>query len=183
MTYLAVAVTGTGALSVLNFLLLLLVVRRVRGYREQLARQRGPLGPLAGLPVGTRVPEFTVLGNAGEVVCLDSLRGARSLVAFFSPDCRPCREQAPELAAFARATAKEPARIVAVICGDQHHEGAASIAAELAGAATVVHEQVGGPAEAAFSVSGYPSFYLLDDGGRVQASGHTVRSVAVAHSR
>jgi thiol-disulfide isomerase/thioredoxin len=183
MTYLAVAVTGTAALSALNFLLLLLVVRRVRGYREQLARQRGPLRQLPGLPVGTQVPDFTVRGNSGEAIRLDSLRGARSLVAFFSPDCRPCQEQAPELAAFARATAQEPSRIVAVICGDKGHEGAASIAAELAGAATVVHEQVGGPAEAAFSVSGYPSFYLLDDGGRVQASGHTVHSVAAAHSR
>jgi hypothetical protein len=55
-----------------------------------------------------------------------------------------------------------------------HGDRAAGFAAELDGVASIALEPPMGPAQKAFSISGYPSFFTLDERGRVEASGMSV---------
>ncbi|HEV2376082.1 MAG TPA: TlpA disulfide reductase family protein [Streptosporangiaceae bacterium] len=179
MTSLAAAVAFIGALGLFNLLMMCLVVRRLRGYAEQLSRQPRFGGP-PRLPVGTEIPDFTAITPSGTAMSLGELTGACSAVAFLSVNCPPCRDQLPEFTGFARTVAGGAAQVLAVVIA-RDVEAAAEFTAELHGVATVVVEQARrGTVQAAFSVQGYPSFFLLDERGRVEASGPTVRSLTAA---
>jgi hypothetical protein len=181
MTYLTVAVTGVAALSLVNSWLIIAMARKLRGYGEELARRGSRPRPVVGLPPGTRMPDFTVTTMTGATVSAEDLRGERSVVAFFSPGCAPCHEQAPAFAAFARARPDGVTRTLAVICGG--HGGpardadAGHFAELLADVTEVVREPSAGIASAALAVSGFPSFILIDADGRVEAGAHAVAAI------
>jgi thiol-disulfide isomerase/thioredoxin len=183
MTYLTVAVTGVAALSLVNTWLIIAMARKLRGHGEELARRGSGPRPVVGLPPGTRVPDFTVTTMTGATVSAEDLRGERSVVAFFSPGCAPCHEQAPAFAAFARARPDSVTRTLAVICGG--HGGpargadgdASHFAEQLADVTEVVREPSAGIASAALAVSGFPSFILIDADGRVEAGAHAVAAI------
>lgn len=183
MTYLAVAVIGVGVLGLVNLWLTIAMARVLRGYGEQLAHRRSGPRPMVGLPPGTQVPEFTVTTVTGTTVSAEDLRGQRGLIAFFSPGCAPCHEQIPAFAAFARTLPDDAHRPLAVICGGHGaahgQDGSADhLAQQLAEVAHVVREPSAGVAAAALAVSGFPSFILLDAGGRVAAGAHAVAGIA-----
>ena len=102
MTVLAVAVAGVGALSLLNLVVVIGVVRRLREHSERLANVGGPAtGPSDPLvaPVGGRVGSFRATGSGGPVTDQDLADGTR--VAVFSPSCLPCQEKLPGFVAHA----------------------------------------------------------------------------------
>jgi thiol-disulfide isomerase/thioredoxin len=171
MTYLTVAVVVFGALSVFNLVLALAIIRWVQ------ARGTGRAAPLRRLPAGTEIADFSVTTMSGVPHSLSDMSGARSLVAFLSPNCQPCRDQLPELARLAREDFPDPARVLVVMTGNI--DAVNDFVADLRGIAQIVYEASRGLATTAFSVPGYPSFYILDDHGRVETSGLTVRSLAV----
>ncbi|MBV9448277.1 MAG: TlpA family protein disulfide reductase [Streptosporangiaceae bacterium] len=174
MTYLAVAVALLGALSILNLLLLFLVIRRLRGHTEQLSRQPRFGGP-PRLPAGTEIPEFTATTVSGATISLAELRGSRSAVAFLSVGCAPCRDQLAEFIEFARTIPGGAAQVLAVVIAHDPDRAGEFIEA-LEGSATVAMEEArAGSAQNAFSVQGFPSFFVLDEHGRVENSGPTVR--------
>ncbi len=184
MSYLAVAVTGVAALSLANSWLIIAMARKLRGQREELARRGSRPRRDVGLPPGSRVPEFTVTTMTGATISAEDLRGERSVVAFFSPGCEPCHEQAPFFAAFARSRPDGAGgtRTLAVICGG--HRGAevadgdvARLAGQLAEVTDVVGDPSAGMAAAALGVSGFPSFIVVDADGRVEAGAHTVAAI------
>ena len=184
MSYLAVAVTGVAALSLANSWLIIAMARKLRGQREELARRDSRRRRDIGLPPGTRVPEFTVTTMTGATVSAEHLRGERSVVAFFSPGCEPCHEQAPFFAAFARARPDGAGgtRTLAVICGG-HRAGqvadgdTARLAGQLADVTDVVGEPAAGMVAAALGATGFPSFIVIDADGRVEAGAHTVAAI------
>jgi thiol-disulfide isomerase/thioredoxin len=184
MTYLTVAVIGVGVLCLVNLWLIIAMARVLRGHGEQLAHRRSGPRPVVGPPPGTQVPEFTVTTVTGATVSAGDLRGQRSVIGFFSPGCAPCHEQVPAFTAFARTLAGGAARPLAVICGGGHGSaqgqdaGADHLAGQLADVAHVVREPSAGTAAAALAVSGFPSFILLDAGGRVEAGAHAVAGIA-----
>jgi len=183
MTFLTVAVTGVAALSLVNSWLIVAMARRLREHGEQLARRRPGPRPAVGLPPGTLLPEFTVTTVTGAIVAAADLRGRPGIIGFFSPGCAPCHEQIPAFAALARTLPGNAARPLAVICGGRGaardtDDGAGHLASQLAGVAHVVLEPSAGAAAAALAVSGFPTFMLLDAGGRVAAGAHAVAAIA-----
>lgn len=162
------ALAAVGALCLVNLALLFAAIRKLRLLDERVGKM--PLmAPAALLPVGSRVPEFAAVTTAGESRSVADLAGSRSVVGFFSPNCQPCKIQVPQFIEFARALPGGAGHALAVVVGDG--AAAAELAAELDGAATVVLTAARGPLIAAFSVRGFPAFYLVDPAGRIEAHG------------
>lgn len=182
MTFLTIAVVGVSALCLVNLWLIVAMARKLRSHGEQLAHGGHRPRPAVGLPPGTPVPEFTVTTMTGATVSAADLRGQRSVIGFFSPDCAPCREQVPVFTAFARTLPGGAARPLAVISGQgtapDADDGADHLARQLAEVAHVVRGPSAGVAATALAVSGFPTFILLDAAGRVAAGAHAVAPIA-----
>jgi peroxiredoxin len=177
------AVVFIGVLGLVNFALTFAVIRQVRRYGELLASRGAGRGqPAWHLQAGSRVPEFTAATVSEGRVSLSDLTGASSMIAFFSVGCPPCRVQLPEFTRYARSFPGGATQVLAVVFSPEGEgdEKADDYVRELAGVATVVVEPMGGPTTQAFSVSGYPTIYVLDERGRVVTSGMAVRQVAAA---
>jgi peroxiredoxin len=170
MSFLDAAVALIGVLCLANLALVLTVIRRVGRHGEHAAALPRPH---MRLPSGTKAPAFTAMTVAGESRSLADLTGTRSLMGFFSPHCGPCRTQLPEFAELARTIPGGAAQVLAVVNAEEKE--AAEFAAGLDGAASVVVESPSGPVATAFSVDSYPTFYLIGEDGRIQASAPAVR--------
>ena len=177
MSYLAAAVAVVGVLSVVNLVVMFALIRRVREHGERLAKLPRYRPNLPRLPAGTKVPDFSTVTIGGESRSLAGMAGSRSLVGFFSPGCHACHDQLPEFLKFAKTMAGGTSQVLAVVTGAE--KPAMEFAIELDGKASVVVENLQGPAAAAFSVSGLPSFYLVDAEGRIEASGMTMETIAI----
>ncbi|MEU4832118.1 redoxin domain-containing protein [Streptosporangium sp. NPDC023615] len=163
MSFLITAVVFVGSLGVLNLILMLGVIRRLREHTALLsARGDDPFFMAAGEEVG----EFTASTTDGETLSRDLLKD-ETLVAFFSPDCLPCKEKLPKFVEFARAMAGGRDRVLAAVVGDE--DEAAAFAAELSPVARVVIEKPGDALNAAFRIRAYPSVLTVapDEGGRL----------------
>lgn len=177
MSYLAGAVAVVGLISAVNLVLMFALVRRVREHGQRLAKLPRYRPPLPRLPAGTKVSDFSTVSLDGETRSLADLVGARSLVGFFSPGCLACHEQLPEFLKYAKTIPGGPGQVLAVVTGAE--KPAMEFAIGLDGTVPVVIENLQGPTATAFSVSGLPSFYLLDAEGRVESSGMAVETLAV----
>ncbi len=183
MIYLVAAVIGLGVLSLVNLGLTVVMARRLREQGERLARQAPPRmpRPMVGPPPGTEV-EFSVTTVSGAVVSAADLHGERSLIGFFTPGCAPCHDQVPAFIAFAKSIPGGPGHVLAVISDGGRPTAkvpgndADRLVEELTGAevAQVVRGPSAGEAATALAVAGYPSFLLLDAGGRVEAGAHGI---------
>jgi hypothetical protein len=158
------AVVVLAVLSLVNLLLILGVVRRLRDYDARLAGG-GLDGPaLMRVEVGARVPDVTTQAVDGQAVRLPA--GEPALVGFFSPECDACHERLDD---FRRAVAAHRGPAVAVVVRDGGD--VAALSAGLTGVSVVV-EDLGGPVTAAFGVQAFPMFVHLDADGRVLARGY-----------
>jgi thiol-disulfide isomerase/thioredoxin len=180
MPYLAAAVVLVGVIAVLDLLLTVGVVRRLREQADVLRELRHDPGPGAEvevvLPAGRTIADFTAGTVSGRTVSREGLTGP-TLVGFFSPHCEPCHEQLPGFLTYA---AGFDGAVVAVAAGDPTET--ADLVAELAGVAEVVVQSENGPMERAFEVRGYPALCLLEPGGRVVASGFGLDALPVPTS-
>ncbi len=172
MTYLAIAVALVGALGLVNLLLGLAIIARLREHSEKLG-QLDDLPKPALLGNGKPVPEFaarTVDGD--ELTRADLTEG--SLVAFFSPGCSSCVEQVPD---FVARTASWPAgRVVAVVVADAS-QSTDALVRDLAASAQVVLEEHGGAVGAAFKLTGVPAMCRMGPDGTIAASGANLDDV------
>jgi len=179
VSYLVSAVVVVGALGLLNLLVTLGVIRRLRELEplahaagdEQTQPGHGPI-PAPGYPVG----QFTTRTTAGELVSREDLLDARTLVAFFSVGCPPCVQALPRFVAHA-AAAGSPHGVLAVVRGGG--ADAAGFVEPLEQVARVVVEdgRGRGPVSAAFGVTGSPAYCLVDGSGTLQASGFKLDEV------
>lgn len=170
MSYLAVAVVLIGVLCCLNLAVTFAVVRRLHLQADRRSDE------VVRLPPGTQAPEFSVTTTSGAVRSLADLTGARSVVAFLAAQCPPCHEQVPGFMAYARSVPGGDAQVLAVVVGGDDAE-TAKLAGDLEGTAAVVVERVQGPLQKTFAVSGFPTFYVLDETGRILLSAPTMRGV------
>jgi len=169
---LLVAVLSLAALSLLNLVLLLGVVRRIREHEARFTTLAfGPPEVIA--PVGHRVGDFTAVSVDGRPVASAALDGP-TLVGFLSPGCDACHERLDD---FQRAVAGHPGTALAVVVRDGGDTDSL-VAGLAAGGATVVVEDVAGPLAAAFGVSGFPAFAILDADGTIRARGYELPLVA-----
>ncbi|MEV4380147.1 TlpA disulfide reductase family protein [Streptosporangium sp. NPDC049644] len=166
MPYLVAAVVVLGVLCGLNLMLLLAVVRRLKEHARVLADRPGAGG--ARLPeAGSAVGHFDALSTDGEAVSRRALEPG-TLVGFFSPGCGPCTENLPKFTAYAAALPGGRDRVLAVIAGADDSE---EMRVALARVSRVVVEAHGGPVAAAFGVSAFPTFCVLDGEGVITAAG------------
>jgi len=159
-----------GTVALLNLVLTFGVIRRLREHTGLLAERDRPEGPAVMLATGEAPDEFAATTTGGERLTRDDLGGA--LVGFFSPNCGPCREQAPLFVRRAAGTAGGRSRVLAVVVGDE--TAVAQMVAEFEPVARVVVERgvaAEGSVSQAFGVRGFPALAVLDADGAVAASG------------
>ncbi|MDP4505391.1 TlpA family protein disulfide reductase [Nonomuraea turcica] len=163
MQYLVAAVVLVGLLCMVNLLLTVGVIRRLR--RESLP----PSMMAEDLSPGARVPQFAAMTTSGEPISHELLNGP-ALVGFFSRGCQPCKELLPLFVERARGTSDA---VLAVVVADPGHDSAADIE-RLSEVARVVTEVPGGPLQTAFKVNAYPTVITIDAADTVVSSGHTM---------
>src|SRR3954468_23135702 len=150
MGFAVAALVFLGLLSLLNLLLILGILRRMRADAARLDA-RSPLG----LRPGSTIGEFAVTTIDGEPITDATVAGT---VAFFSADCTACHDLLPDFLAYAREQGRD--NVVAVVGGDDP-----TTVGTLAEVARVVMAQLnGGPAAAAFRNTWTPALYVVSDG-------------------
>lgn len=178
MAFLTTAVAVIGAGLLINLTLTFVLVRRMRQHGEQHASDPAFGRFTAFVPVGTKVPAFTVRTISGETRTLADLSGASSLVAFMSPGCPQCKKQLPAFREFAQAVPGGAAQVLVIIRSVAGNQAAPYLVRELDGLASVAFESGDGPAHRALSIKVFPSFYTLDAAGRVLTAGPVVPAAA-----
>jgi thiol-disulfide isomerase/thioredoxin len=169
MPYLIAAVIVVGALCVLDLLLTLGVIRRLREHTELLSRRPTETGTSNAIIAAGQTPgAFAAEDTDGLSVRHDDGR-APQLVGFFSPDCPACRELLPKFVEHAARYPGGRPQVLAVVTGSG--PGVDDLAGQLTGVARVVVEEAGGPVSAAFQVTGSPAWCVLDEHGVVQDGG------------
>jgi thiol-disulfide isomerase/thioredoxin len=175
MAYLAVVVVALGVLCTFDLLLTLGAIRRLREHTGSLSA-RGSESPNAIVAAGQRPKPFAAVDTHGLPVHAE-VDGTPLLVAFFSPECAPCRELLPEFVAHAARFPGGRPQVLAVISDGP---GATEFTRDLVGVARVVVEEPQGPVSTAFQVTGSPAWCLLDSRGVVQDSGSGIDRVPLA---
>jgi peroxiredoxin len=165
------ALTLTTALILLDLVLTLAIIRRLRQHTVRLGELDSILRPSPGLEPGSPLPEFTAAATGGESISTASLMGSTTIVIFLSADCHDCHEQLPAIQAYLRAGARHA---IAVVSGDDPE-----LAGAFDGLAKVIVEDLQGPVQRAFGVRTYPSFVVAGPDGKVEAAALTVQELPV----
>jgi thiol-disulfide isomerase/thioredoxin len=166
MVYLTAGLVLVGAVSVLNLVLVMGILQRLRQTAGTPA-PRGPQAPPTLVTAGNMPAPFEAVTEDGEPVSHESVAGG--LVGFFTPQCGACRERMPDFLAYAARNGFGRDRVLAVVIGKP--DEVAEMQAELAPVARIVREPHGGAAVyKAFEVYGLPAYALLDRNGVVVAS-------------
>jgi thiol-disulfide isomerase/thioredoxin len=161
MTLLSVAVALVGALCLIDLVLTLGVVRRLRDHGTRLSAMSDMgLDPNALREPGTAVDPFTATDVDGVALSLADL-AEPTLVAFFTPNCPACEEKLPQFLAFAASFPGGRARTLAVVAGES---GGVKYRTALAEVAAVVVERERGPVQKAFGATAFPTFLVVVDG-------------------
>lgn len=171
MPYLVVAVVLVGAVCVVDLVLSLGVVRRLRTHTELINTilARGALPEIIA-PAGQRIGEFAAVTVDGQAVSNSSLRG-QTLVGFFLEDCAGCTKGVPD---FAAAAARFPGgrdQVLAVLVVATDEIRIAGYREQLTPVARVVIERQNGAVASAMKVGGFPAFGVLDEDGRMLTTG------------
>jgi peroxiredoxin len=181
LAYLTAAVALVGVVAISALLLVIALARRIRELGTSTGNlQHGKTPAVSDLPPGSRPAHFGAATMSGGTVSLGALSGRRALVGFFFAGCIPCNRQLPGFVELAKTIPGGPGQVVAVVSGQP--DKAAEYAARLAGAASVVLESPRadeGTIAHAFSVSTWPSYYLLDSAGTVESGATSLSSLEV----
>lgn len=165
MVYVSIGLLLVGAVTALNLVLILAVIRRLRRHEEERRRLFNPETVESGPPTGEPLPAFTAVATDGALVASEALQGREAALTFLSTDCSICVSAAADLPEFARLAGLDVAQMVVVIAGDE--TTAREIAAPLDGVARVVLEEASGPLSTLYSISGTPTTVLVDQEGNV----------------
>ncbi|MET8138708.1 TlpA disulfide reductase family protein [Sphaerisporangium sp. NPDC005288] len=171
MTYLAAAVVLLGTLCLLNLVLTIGILRRMRA---QATLTGGPAGAPSALGPGAAVGTFTAVTTDGEPVSSATLTG---LVGFFSSGCEPCHKLLPRFVERARELGRE--NVLAVLGGADE----AALRALGPVARVVVAERDGGPVARAFQNTWTPMLYLIGEDHRIAAVGTRMEELPLPSRR
>ncbi|GGL03610.1 peroxiredoxin family protein [Planomonospora parontospora] len=175
--FVAAALTLCAVLTVLNLILTLGVIRRLRDHTDRFTELAGAgTVPEPIIGVGTPIPSFTATSVTGERIT-DAQLAEGGMVGFFSTTCSTCEEWAPRFASAARSLPGGRSRTMVVVVAPSE-EDAARMTAEFEGAATVVREVADGPLATAFKVFGYPAMCRVGGDGTVAAVGRDAVTAA-----
>ena len=174
MIYLGAAVVIVGCLCVLDLLLTVAVIRRLREQGEALAALSGGERPDETLlSPGTQVPDVLVVTSDGSEARLRSF-GTGFLLAFLSTHCDACHEQLPSLERYAHKFPGGRDSVLAVISGDSDGK---ALVDRVKPIARLVTERENGPITSAFSVNIWPAYLVVGPDGMVDATGHAIEEL------
>ena len=177
MVYLAAATVFVGLLGLLNLVLTLAVVRRLRTLKDGSGR-RAPVRVVPGLrTVGSKAPHFAATTTTGRSAELASLAGRHAVIGFFSGTCEPCRDHLPGFVRVAGQLAEDSGQAIAVIRGTD--EETADLLGLINDDVMVIREPEGGPVGTAFAVKTYPALYLLDGSGTITSAAHVAEHLSL----
>jgi hypothetical protein len=172
MGYLIVAVLLVGAVGLVNLVLILGILRRLREHTTALSRftltESDPIVARPGSVVGAFTATTTTAGRIGTA---DLTPG--TLVGFFSPDCPACVGGLPDFLERARGLSAGGAEALAVVIGTE--PDVTAIRDQLEPFARVVVEPAEGAVSRAFSVNGYPAYLRIGAGATIDASGFDLK--------
>ena len=177
MALMAAAVALVGAVCLINLVLTVGLIRRLREHSDALAKLSSSSDEQLIATVGARVGDFDATTTTGEQIGRSDL-ASEMLVGFFSPDCQPCVRGLPNFIERARGATAGPAGVLAVVTGAGPE--AQSMREQLQPVAQVVAGTEDGPVERAFGVRGYPAYALVGSDGRIAASGYRLEALADA---
>jgi thiol-disulfide isomerase/thioredoxin len=184
LTILTAAVVLVGVLVLLDLLLTLGLIKRVRTHAELLDKvvNAAPASAAAvepgQLPLGRVVGEFAATTSEGLEISRESFDDG-AVLGFFSTWCDTCAEQLPGFLAYAEPLGRE--RVLAVVHGDE--DKLVDLVARLSKVAQVVVEPEHGPIAVATGVMGMPTMAVLDKDWQVTSSGYSSESLAPAAAR
>lgn len=168
MVALTAAVVLVGVLVLLDLVLTLGLIRRLRSHADVLAELRSPAATPPLPRIGAAVGSVTGTTSDGEEVSRDTFpEGA--VVGFFSTWCAACKEQLPAFLRYAGPLGRE--RVLSVVQGD---DGLPDLVETLSSVGRVVVEPDGGPIASAFDVQTYPTLARVDADWKVTASALSV---------
>lgn len=159
MYALIAAVVLVGVLCLVDLVLTIGVVRRLREHTQLLANHGGPK---ASIGTGAEVGEFHTLETDGTALDRSAFDGP-TIVGFFSTTCRPCREKLPDFVEFARHIPGGRSRVLAVVVGDVDTEPFTSRLTPVA--RLVVEPDPSAPVCRAFAVAAFPSVLMVEPDG------------------
>jgi|HubBroStandDraft_2_1064218.scaffolds.fasta_scaffold263043_1 thiol-disulfide isomerase/thioredoxin len=174
MPILIAAIVVVGGLCLVDLLLTLGVIRRLRVHTDMLAGARAGRPPVTGLETGQLPGAFSAVTTAGDLV--SNMTGLR-VVAFFSSSCPACPAMVPPFAEYVTSHHVGQDGVLAVVAGSP--DAPPPYLAKLAEAAQVHIESAGGDVIRAFDVLAFPAFCLLDVDGAVVASAHDPSALPV----
>ncbi|MEU9338866.1 hypothetical protein AB0D49_37905 [Streptomyces sp. NPDC048290] len=155
MAFLIAAVVFVGLLCVLDLILSLGVMKRLREHTELINNLSGR----ASIGVGEEVGDFTAGTVDGGTVTRAQLADG-TLVGFFSPSCPACKEKLPKFVQHAAAMPGGRDRVLATVVGDARQT--TDMVAALSPVARVVAESAQhGSVASAFQISAFPSVLML----------------------
>jgi len=161
-------------LVVLNLAMTVGLIHRLREIHRTVTdwSERAKASPLlGGIPVGELAPAFLATAVDGTSVGSADFAGSRWLLGFFSSSCGSCRTYLPRLGELAKSQVN-PLRPLIVI------DGPAGLAADLVAMGTgmgpVVVENFDGGVSSEFKVNLYPTYYMIDEGGRIAFGSNSV---------
>ncbi|MEU0990760.1 redoxin family protein [Streptomyces sp. NPDC005953] len=166
MVYLSLGLLLLGAVTALNLVLVLAVIRRLRRHEDERKKEYASQGNMqSGPPVGEPLPTLSAVAIDGSPITSDALRGREAALTFLTTDCPACVAAAGDLPEFARRTGMDAEQMVVVIAGDE--TAARSMAASLAGVAGVVLEESSGPLHTRYLIQATPTVVMVDADGTV----------------
>jgi hypothetical protein len=177
MSVLPILTALVGIVGALNLLLIMGVIRRLREHTEMLRSVRSAdLSPITvTVPVGDMVATFSAVDVEGGGISSDDLTGS-TVVAFLTPQCRPCQEQIPKLAGYLQQHGLDRDQAVVVLVGTAHDTR--DLAALIGDCARIVIEPPGGSMAAAFGVDKFPALCVLDADRTVLANGFSFSTLS-----
>ncbi|GGK82974.1 hypothetical protein Sme01_16980 [Sphaerisporangium melleum] len=153
MSVVSVAISLVGLLSMLNFILLIGVIRRLRHGTNSTGLQTRSLPEIKSLPAGTPISDFQSITVDQAPLSRNDLQDGMT-VGFFMVDCGTCHEKLPYfISAAQRGETKE--QVIAVVVGDAI--AAEEMVTQLTSVGRVIVEDHFGPVATAFAVSSFPT--------------------------
>lgn len=148
-----------------NLLLTLTIIRRLNaGFPREKPSS-------TGLPAGANVPPFSARTLDGQTITLADYANRSLALLFLAPNCRPCREFLPRLAHVDPQAKPSKTELLLIFDGDE--EQTRSLVETFALRCPVLlAPRKDNPFFQDYQVLGTPSYYMLNEQGQVQSSGH-----------
>jgi peroxiredoxin len=148
-----------------NLLLTLTVIRRINtgSPRERTA--------LTGLRIGEEAPPFSACTRDGQTKTLIDYAGRATALVFIAPGCGACRALLPTLEKLDPRAQQSKAELL-LICDGDEEQTRTLVASFALRFPVLLAPRNDNPLFQDYQVHGTPSYYLLNEHGQIQASGH-----------